>query len=73
MVCGRQRADAVFQVLLLLASFATFVISKWQDYPIESFLWGISLMKSLVYFVYIFLLYRYSRQRKPGTAEGEPL
>lgn len=62
MVCGRQRADALFQGLLLAASVLSFALAKWQGWGIESFLLLVSLSKSLVYLAYVLLLRAYSRQ-----------
>ncbi|HSK67857.1 MAG TPA: oligosaccharide flippase family protein [Candidatus Limnocylindria bacterium] len=70
MVCGRQRADAVFQTLLLIASVLSFALTKWQGLGIEAFLWLVSLSKSAVYLAYVLLLRAYSRGGGRPAAEG---
>ncbi|GEM_PF-480459 len=70
MISGRQRADAVFQVLLLAASVSAFLLTRWKGYPIETFLWLVSLLKTLVYLIYLLLLRRFAGRPRTGNPEG---
>lgn len=70
MICGKQRTDAFLQALLLLASVSAFLLARWQHYPIESFLWAVSIFKSLVYLVYFIMLWWYSRKPRTILIEG---
>ncbi len=70
MICGKQRTDAFLQVLLLVASVSAFLLARTQHYPIESFLWAISIFKSLVYLVYFMLLWWYSRKTQVKPLKG---
>lgn len=70
MICGKQRTDALLQGLLLAASVSAFFLAKWQSYPIESFLWAVSIFKSLVYLIYFFMLWWYSRKTRAIPSEG---
>ncbi len=70
MICGKQRTDAFLQALLLIASVSAFLLARWQHYPIESFLWAISVFKSLVYLVYFMMLWWYARKPRVTAQQG---
>ncbi len=70
LVAGRQRLDALYQVLLLGASVLSFLAAMAFKLEIEGFLLAISLSKTLIYTAYLLQLSRYSKgAATDGTRE----
>ena len=58
LICQKQKQELLIQVLLVLASVLSFVITIMTTKSIETFLWSIGITKSIVYLTLLVVVWK---------------
>ena len=63
-ISNKQSYDFLLQLLFVISSLICFLVSRYHKLPVEAYLTIISVLFSIVYLVYLTIIYYYSKRKK---------